>query len=339
MNVIKSYKKRKKSGYLFWIIAIIVFVLLFIFLYTDILKSDDINGAENIVEKVAKDVVGVTSSNADGSLWGSGIVVSRYGYILTNEHLIDDNKECYVWINPSKKLKASSIWKSTELDLAILKVDATFKSCASLAEDNMARLGDDVFVIGNPINTDFSKTVTKGIISGLNRNLEFDESGKHFYLTGLIQTDAVINSGNSGGALINSSGQVIGISTIKITSAEAMGFAIPTNFIVPIVEKIEQTGKFSEPQIGLSGYDKYSVAKLNLGINMDNGIFVAAVNTDSSAEKSGLRAGDIITELDGVKINSIWDFRKYIYEKNIGESVNLKIKRDISQHEISVKII
>ena len=336
MYCIKKYKKKKRFGYIYWIIIAILIMLIFINAFSNVLKSDDIDESSNYIEKAVNDVVGISSNNGQNASWGSGVIISKKGYILTNEHLVHNSQECLVFLNSNKKIKADTVWFNSNIDLAIIKVDMDFSSCAILTDQTELKLGQGVFAIGNPINADFSRSVTKGVISGLNRNLEFVENDETFYLNNLIQTDAGINLGNSGGALINEAGQVIGINTIKITSAESMGFAVPTDVIIPIIKKLENDGKFIEPTLGFSGYDKYSIDKLNLGIKLDRGIYIGEVNVDSSMEKSGVRVGDIILGADGFAFNKVLEFRKYIYEKNIGDIVNLKIKRDITEHNVTV---
>lgn len=345
MNYFKSYKKNKKNNFINWIF-IIVIVLFVNFFFTNKIKSDNndkdyINAEENI-NKASKNIVGIIKNydvvNDKGTFWGSGVVVSKEGYILTNEHVIGNQiNNIYVTISQNEKLKANVIWSNKDIDLAIIKINYKFSDCAILGDSDKLNIGERVFSIGNPIGVDFKQSVNCGIISGINRNLEFEEDGEKFFLNNLIQTDAVINQGNSGGALINQIGQVIGITTIKITSAEAMGFAIPINLIKPVINKIENTGKFEEATLNIWGYDKYSINKTNLKINLENGIYIGKIGLNSNIEKAGIKIGDIIISIDEREVDKINDLKSAIYEKNIGNSVKLKIKR--AKREFYVDII
>mgnify|MGYP002626754163 CR=1 FL=1 len=341
MYSLRRYKKDKNTHFLYWLIVIVCIIFIIVNLLSNNLESDDIQNniiAEESIEKAINDVVGISSNDGQNSSWGSGIIISKNGYILTNEHLISNENNCYVVLPKNETIKSNVVWSNASLDLAIVKVNKSFESCAIFLESANLKLGQKVYAIGNPIGVDFQRSVTTGIISGLNRNLEFEENGQKFYLTNLIQSDASINPGNSGGALINEAGQLIGINTIKISSAECMSFAIPIDIIEPIIEKLDSDGKFVEPSLGIWEYDKYSVQKLNLGINLESGIYIAQVDVDTESEKSGLRAGDIITKIDDKNIDTIFDFRKYIYEKNIGDNVKLEVKRDISNYSVIVKL-
>lgn len=230
------------------------------------------------------------------------------------------------------------MWSNSELDLSIIKIDRKFSDCAYILDSREIALGENVYAIGNPIGSDFEKSISKGIVSGLHRNLEFEENNKNFYLTNLIQTDACINLGNSGGALVNSQGQLIGISTIKITSAEGIAFAVPADIVKNIVSKLEKEGNFKQASVGIRAYDKYTISKLNLGISLNSGVYVGEINIDSNAELSGLKIGDVIIKIDNEEIKDVNNLRKYIYQKSIGEYINLKIIRDNKIREISMKL-
>lgn len=200
------YKKCKiKNRY---VLKIIVSIMILIVLYEMLsINTNKVNSGDNEkntieeqIEKQTKNIVGIGKSNniLDENIEenGSGIVVSKSGLILTNEHVIAEGYiNYYIIISNKKKIKANIIWSNKELDLAILKVNYVFENCANLGESDEVKIAQRVYSIGNPINVDFSNTVTSGIISGLNRNLEFDENGEKLYINNLIQTDAIINPG------------------------------------------------------------------------------------------------------------------------------------------------
>ena len=349
MDYFKSYKKNKKisfGSFIFIVIAVVVTYGL-ISIFSNNIKSDN-NQQNNIceeecIEKASKNIVGISKNYnlIENSItsWGSGVVISKKGYILTNEHVSgSQNSNCYVILNSKEKYKADIVWSNSDIDLAIVKINYNFEDCAVLGDSDELKLAEKIYTIGNPIGIEFQRSVSTGVISGTNRNLEFEENGKKFYINNLIQTDAIINPGNSGGALVNKAGQLIGITTIKISSAESMGFAVPINVVKPILKKLENTGNFEETTLGIWGYDKYSIDKINTNINLESGIYIGQVNLNTNSERAGLKAGDIINSIDGNKLDKISDLRRYIYEKNPGDIVRLKIKRDKSEFDIEVKL-
>lgn len=191
---------------------------------------------------------------------------------------------------------------------------------------------------GNPIGFEFRRTVTSGIISAKNRTIKIEEKDRQSYMTDLIQTDATINPGNSGGPLIYPNGDVIGINTIKITTAEGIGFAVPINIVKPIIESLKQTGNFEEATIGIYAYDKEVTPYLsnNLINKFSNGIYVAQITSNGPADNSDLKEADIITSIDNIELNTMNDLREYIYTKKPNESVNLKIIRGKINRDISI---
>lgn len=191
---------------------------------------------------------------------------------------------------------------------------------------------------GNPIGFEFRRTVTSGIISAKNRTIKIEEKDKSSYMTDLIQTDATINPGNSGGPLIYPNGDVIGINTIKITTAEGIGFAVPINIVKPIIESFKQTGNFEEATIGIYAYDKEVTPYLsnNLINKFNKGIYVAQITPNGPADNTDLKEADIITSIDNIELNTMNDLREYIYTKKPNDSVVLKIARGKISKEINI---
>ena len=211
-----------------------------------------------------------------------------------------------------------------------------------LGDSDKIKVAEQVYAIGNPIGFEFQRTVTSGIISGLNRTIKIEEDNKTSYMEDLIQTDATINPGNSGGPLININGEVLGINSVKITSAEGIGFAIPINIIKPIIEKLTNTGECITPSLGVFAYDKnivpYINQELDQNIKLDKGIYIADVTKNSPAEKVGVKRGDILLEIDGIELEKMSELRTYIYRKNVGEKVNIKLVRSNKEYQISVTL-
>ena len=252
-----------------------------------------------------------------------------------------------------KNYNANVIWSDSNLDLSIIKINMKCVNYAKLGNSDNLKVGESVYAIGNPIGFEFQKTVTSGIVSALNRTIIFNESEQsvdrneneasknsenNVYMSNLIQTDATINPGNSGGPLINNNGEIIGINTVKITSAEGIGFAVPINVIKPIIQKLENDGKFEEASIGIFAYDKNVIPYLNSNIKFDAGIYIAQISMDSPAFNSGLQIGDVITKIDDVVLEKMCDLREYIYSKNIGDTVKLTIFRNNNEKTIEVKL-
>lgn len=327
-------------------------------------KKEDLTITE-MLENTTDSVVGVSRLKDNGNTVftqdgvsqmgiGSGVIISENGYILTNEHVSGAKYgSCYVTMEDGKNYNANVIWSDSNLDLSIIKINMKCVNYAKLGNSDNLKVGESVYAIGNPIGFEFQKTVTSGIVSALNRTIIFNESEQsvdrneneasknsdnNVYMSNLIQTDATINPGNSGGPLINNDGEIIGINTVKITSAEGIGFAVPINVIKPIIQKLENDGKFEEASIGIFAYDKNVIPYLNSNIKFDAGIYIAQISMDSPAFNSGLQIGDVITKIDDVVLEKMCDLREYIYSKNIGDTVKLTIFRNNKEKTIEVKL-
>jgi S1-C subfamily serine protease len=251
---------------------------------------------------------------------GSGVIVSSNGYILTNNHVAGgESKRIVVTLGDGRNIDGTTVWADPVLDLAMVKVDLTGLATIPLGDANVLQIGEPAIAIGNPLGLQFQRTVTSGIISALNRTIKVDNN----YMEDLIQTDASINPGNSGGPLLNSKGEVVGINTIKVTTAEAMGFAIPINVAVPILKQLAEKGEFIEPYLGVFAYDKEVIPFVNTSIKLDKGIYVSNVDENGPAAKSGISVGCIITQVDGIDINTMMQLRTYMYTKRPEDTINV----------------
>lgn len=266
---------------------------------------------------------------------GSGFVVSSDGLIMTNRHVVEDTQAEYeVVFDDGKTYPATVLDRDQIYDLAILQIDATDITPLPLGDSNTLAQGQTVIAIGNTAGQ-YPNTVTKGIISGLARNLEAGYSG-------LIQTDAAINSGNSGGPLLNAAGQVIGVNTAVDRSGEGIGFAIPINDVRVAIESVKQYGAITRAGLGVR-YQMINeeIAKRNdlpytYGAYITSGGDGEAVLENSSAAEIGLGEGDIILEIDGVRVDSEQSLAQYITAKQIGERIRLKIYQDNEEKESDV---
>lgn len=310
-------------------------------------KTEDIT---ETLEKVTKCVVGIskiknkgdsileTTATEDLKL-GTGIIISENGYIITNWHLAGNKySSCYVTMEDGTVYNGNTIWADSDLDLAIVKISANNLKYLQLGDTDNIKIGETVYAIGNPIGIEFQRTVTKGIISGLNRTIKIEEEKNSSYMEGLIQTDASINQGNSGGPLINTKGEVIGINSVKIETAEGIGFAVPINIIKPVVESLANGGEFEEAYLGIFAYDKEVIKYLNNDVTFNEGIYVVKIAKDGPAAKTNLKTGDVITKIDGNSINRMSELRTYIYRKKPGEKITLTISRNSKELPIEVTL-
>lgn len=303
-----------------------------------------------VAKSASPGVVGISVLKVDGKSvfdtdlserWGvgSGVIVSDNGYILTNHHVAGGkNKRLIVSLADGRNLDGVTKWSDPVLDLAVVKINASNLTPISLGDANTLEVGEPAIAIGNPLGLQFQRTVTSGIVSALNRTIRIDTEAGTNYMEDLIQTDASINPGNSGGPLLNSKGQVVGINTVKVESAEAIGFAIPINVAVPIIRKFVDKGEFNEPYIGVFAYDREIIPYLDSNIKIDNGIYVANVDEAGPAYKSGIRVGCIIKQADGNDMNTMLEFRTYMYSRNPGDTINITHIEKGTNRSITVPI-
>ena len=286
--------------------------------------------------------IGSTIFLKDGSSklgLGTGLIVTDNGYILTNAHVSGEKySPCYVTLETGEVFTGNVVWSDMDVDLAILKISAKNLIYAKLGDSDNIKVGEKVYAIGNPIGFEFERTVTSGIISAIDRTIKIEED-ENSYMSNLIQTDATINLGNSGGPLINIDGEVVGINTLKITSAEGISFAVPINLVKTIIEKFATQGKFEEASIGIFAYDKNVIPYIDNNLKFNTGIYVVQIDRNSSAYNSGLREKDVIIQIDNINLEKMCDLRRYIYTKNIGDEVILKILRNNTEKEIKMTLI
>ena len=286
---------------------------------------------------------GSTTSEATAS--GSGIIISEDGYIVTNNHVVDSSSaSTYYDISEATSIKVSLygedtqydakiIGKDSQTDLAVLKIEKTGLTPAEFADSDTVKVGEFAMAVGNPL--DLGTSITCGVVSALNRKVQ-DSEGSTTYTC--IQTDAAINSGNSGGALVNSQGQVIGINTLKVasTGVEGIGFAIPINSTTDIIDQLKTNQKVKRPYIGISGRDlDEETAKR---YNLVTGVYVVSVDEYSAAEKAGLKIGDVIIGIDDKEISTMSELNEIKNTHSIGDTVKLKINRNGQEKEISLTL-
>lgn len=308
-------------------------------------NSESYTGVQSVAESVMPSVVGVrTIENVQG-FWqnqqvegiGTGIIVSSDGLILTNQHVVSSNPSSLtVTLLDGTEHSAKVLFSDETMDLAVIKIDATDLKPAKLGDSDKVEVGEAAIAIGNPLGLNYQRSVTAGIVSALGRSILLDQTQ---IAENLIQTDAAINSGNSGGPLINSAGEVIGINSYKLQNGEGMGFAIPVNVVIPVIDQIVDTGTFSEAKFGVSVVDRELLNYYdNSGITLDSGLYVYDVDAQSDAYAKGLKAGDVITSFNGTQINTISELKERLYSLKPGDTVALSVLRNGSEIDLNVKL-
>lgn len=314
-------------------------------------KSDVVTA----VEKASSAVVGITNiQEVMPNFWnksanttqeagsGSGVIYKVEGdqaFIVTNHHVVAGAKQLEVTLEDGSKVPAQNVGSDIWTDLAVISIPSEgIQTVATFGDSDVLKQGETVIAIGNPLGLDFYGSVTTGVISGKDRSVPVDlnEDGIEDWSTDVLQTDAAINSGNSGGALINIAGQLVGINSMKIaaSSVEGLGFAIPINSAIPVIEELEKTGEVKRPAIGISLIDLtevpayYQQQTLQLPAEVTNGVVITQVVPGSAADKAGLQQYDVIVEMDGQKIDGSIALRKHLYnEKEMGDTLNVKVYR------------
>ncbi len=305
--------------------------------YEIVSETEGLTVVSAVAKKAMPSVVGITtvaiqndfifgSRRAEGV--GTGVIVDSRGYILTNSHVINDGdvEEVTVLLSNGENLESKVLWNDAILDLAVVKVEKTNLPVAELGDSDNLVIGETAIAIGNPLGLTFERSVTAGIISGLNRSIPISYSES---IDSLIQTDASINPGNSGGPLLNSKGRVIGINTAKIQSGEGLGFAIPINMAKPIVDEFIEKGEFSKAYMGIQGIDLEEFEQSSgEETGLETGVFVYKVYKDSPADNAGLLGGDIITKIGDDEIETMNQLIKVLYAYRPGDSETVEIVRN-----------
>ena len=358
-------EKRKKRVPQILVVIVVAIVTSFIstaLTYTLLInkKLDSTTGVENIkkveiektdspvvavADKAKPSIVGIKVNSlvqsfiglSQATSEGSGIVYSSDGYIITNYHVIEDaidNSSASIYVtfyDDDNEVEATIVGGDEVTDLAVLKIEKEGLVPAEFGSSSELKVGELAVAIGNPLGKEFESTVTVGYVSALNRKVTTD--GRTYKL---IQTDAAINSGNSGGALLNSEGKVIGINSVKVslTGVEGLGFAIPSDDALPIIKELIENKKIVRPYIGLAGINiDAATARLN---NLEEGIYVQEVYNDTPAQKAGIKRGDLIVSIDGQRVTTMEELNEIKNAKKIGDSVELGIIRNGSEQKVDI---
>jgi S1-C subfamily serine protease len=317
----------------------------------------NVSSIPQLINEVKDSVVSVESFERSGDtpVSGSGIVYDNEGHIVTNNHLVENGTRYFIIFPDLSAVEAIKVGNDSESDLAVLRVDTSVLppdkiKPASLGNSSMVNVGEQVLAIGNPLG--FSNTVTYGIISQVNRTLPVNND-LQFSIPNVIQLDAEINQGNSGGPLLNLNGDVVGVNSATKTSSVSLGgsqqqveipvsglsFAIPSNVVQKVVSSIVDDGEYEHPYLGIIGATLTPAIRLLNGIDDEiNGYLVSGVAAGSPAESREIQPSDIVTSVDGIPVKSAEDFTSIMESKSIGDSVKLGIKRGELNTVIAVEL-
>ncbi|MDF7682813.1 trypsin-like peptidase domain-containing protein [Lactobacillus sp. ESL0679] len=280
---------------------------------------------------------------------GSGVIYMKSGnkgYIVTNNHVVSGSDKVQVMLSNGKTVNARIVGTDATTDLAVLAIDSGYVTqTAEFGDSKTLQAGQTVIAVGSPLGSEYASTVTQGIISAPARSITTSSANQQT----VIQTDAAINPGNSGGALVNSAGQVIGINSMKLaqssdgTSVEGMGFAIPSNEVVTIVNQLVKKGKITRPQLGvkviaLQGIPASYRKHLSIKSNLKSGIYIASVTKNGSAAAAGMKTGDVIVKVDGKTVTDVASLHSILYDHKVGDTVNLTVDRNGKTLNLQVKL-
>ncbi|MGK0552193.1 S1C family serine protease [Enterococcus faecalis] len=285
---------------------------------------------------------------------GSGVIYKKDGkdaYVVTNNHVVDQAQGLEVVLSDGTKVKGELVGTDSYTDLAVIKISSDkISQVATFGDSSKLTVGEPAIAIGSPLGSDYANSVTQGIVSSVNRNIvNKNDSGETININA-IQTDAAINPGNSGGPLINIEGQVIGINSVKIVqsnsqvSVEGMGFAIPSNDVVSIINQLEKDGKVTRPALGITMSDLTSISAqqqeqiLKLPASVKSGVVVRSVETATPADKAGLEKYDVITKIDGKEVNSMTDLQSALYKKKVGDKIEVTFYRGAKEKTVTVNL-
>ena len=300
--------------------------------------------AVRVAKTVGPAVVGITNKAVALDMFnrpvategvGSGVIFKSDGYIITNNHVIAGAKEIIVSLSDGNTVNGKLIGADEMTDIAVVKVEAKDLPTATLGNSDEVVVGEPAIAIGNPMGLEFQGSVTVGVISALNRTLDLNDGRVK-----LLQTDAAISPGNSGGALVNADGEVIGINSAKLatTGVEGMGFAIPINTVKEIVAELIDKGYVARPYLGVTIFDKPTAARYGYQLTIDKGVYVFQVAIDSPAGRAGFQRGDIILNIDGKEVNSVSNVRNEVAAHKIGDKVKVLIDRNGKQETVEVTL-
>ena len=298
--------------------------------------TKNITGFVDIASIVSPAIVGVAGDNYSGQSVGSGVCVSDNGLVLTNSHVINECKDITLYLYDKTTTGARVIYEDTILDFAILKADKNLPYLA-LGESDDLSVGEDILAVGTPLSLTLIHTFTKGIVSAMNRTLKVNGESGEGYMQNLIQHDASLNPGNSGGPLINTKGEIVGINTLKISGGEGIGFAIPTKSFSALLNQFVRKINYNVPKLGVYGFDN-EIANFQGENELPNGFFVLDVADNSPLGEIGLMPNSVITKVNGRKIINTLDLKDELYSSEKDDYVDVEFYFDGEYYNSNVKL-
>ena len=302
-------------------------------------KEIDVGNPNNIgdvARVVSPAIVGISGEKSTSSSVGSGVCVSQNGYILTNSHVVNDCDNITLYLSDKSQTSAKIIYENTVLDLAILKSSKALPYL-NLGDSDEMCVGQDVLAVGTPLSLTLVHTFTKGIVSALNRTLKVSNDGKEGYMQNLIQHDASLNPGNSGGPLINAKGEVVGINTLKISSGEGIGFAIPSKSFKSLLGSFASNINYEIPYLGVYGFDN-EIANFYGKTNFENGFYILDVSEKSPLKNLGIDSGCVITKINNKNILNTLDLKDELYKCSANDLIEISYVKDGKLNNVCTKL-
>ena len=291
---------------------------------------------EEIASKIGSAVVGISGETVDGTTVGSGVCVSKSGYILTNSHCVADSKSIIIHLANGETATAKISYNNPVADLAIIRSTASIPYLEIGSSDGLA-VGQDILAVGTPLSISLTHSFTKGIVSAVNRTLKVGGSTGDGFMQNLIQHDASLNPGNSGGPLINNKGQVVGINTLKISGGEGIGFAIPSKSFETLVSSFEQDANYSLPRLGVFGLDSSIASYYNVS-KLSTGFFVLSVAEGSPISDCGLQPYSVITKFNDREIVNTLDLQNELYKLTSADTVYIEFVYNNELYKVKTKL-
>lgn len=300
------------------------------------ISANNYTNTVDLAKNISPAIVGITSADSTGESVGSGVCVAKGGYVLTNYHVLSNPNNIVLHYYNGDSSTATYVWGDSVQDIAIIKSQVAMPYLP-LADVDDINVGEDVVAVGTPITLTLKHTFTKGIVSALNRTLKISSLSGESYMQNLIQHDASLNPGNSGGPLVNNNGEVVGINTLKISGGEGIGFAIPVKSIASLLDNVVQNINYKTPYIGVYGYD-CEIANYYDKTTQKSGVYIQDVSKTSPLKLLNVKAGDVITKINGIKVNNILDLRYELYKYNEGDMVKIEYVSEDKNIEADVKL-
>lgn len=302
-------------------------------------KEIDIGNPNNIgdvAKVVSPAIVGIGGEKENSSSVGSGVCVSKNGYILTNSHVVNDCNSIVLYLSDKTQTTAEIIYEDTILDLAILKSKKNIPYLNIGNSDNLS-VGEDILAVGTPLSLTLVHTFTKGIVSALNRTLKVSGTSGEGYMQNLIQHDASLNPGNSGGPLINSMGEVVGINTLKISSGEGIGFAIPSKSFETLLNSFVENINYEIPYLGLYGFDN-EIANFYGETDFEEGFYILDVSRESPLKNFGIEKGFVLTKINNANISNTLDLKNELYKYDAEDEIVIEFVKSNTPYAIKTKL-